>query len=400
MRGEITLKLKKTLVIMFALITAILLNTSIVHAETDGIPFTVEPILPSNQDPEVSGYISIKPHNGKLDQPLEFMVKNNTSKEQDVVVEVENAYTSPNSIIQYMNESTENSIILNKNHELREYVDKKKQIITLKGDEQRKVSIPLSVDSYDGTLLGGVSFIAPVEEKESEDNSGFQIENELKMLIGVVVEFNDVEVTKDMITFDEPYVDPMLSYYAVRLPTTYDGAKPKKFDLKYSLSYKDEELFTHEEEFTFAPKTKTNIPFPWYHDSIKENEIYVLEGSFTQSGDIEETTPFKFEVTYDPKRDNDKATGRDLRSPDVELSKINLWWLSLLLIPVVGLVIFMFTRKKEYVLELDNDDVAPDIITFNDILSQEMIELKKYNNTDKDKKSHIYIKKNNHYEKK
>lgn len=394
------MKLKKTMVVMIAMIAIIFLDTSIVHAETESesMPFTVEPILPSNQDPEIMGYISIKTHNDKLSQPVEFMIKNNTNKEQDVLIEVENAYTSPNSIIQYMNKATENSVILKAEHELRSYVEDKTQTITLKGDEERKVSIPVNVSSYEGTLLGGVSFIAPLEERDSESESGFQIENELKMLIGVVMEFNDVEVTEDMITFDEPYVDPMLSYYAVRLPTTYNGAKPKKFDLEYKVSHEGKELFFHEEEFTFAPKTKTNIPFPWDNESIKENEVYVLEGQFAHSDNSGKATPFKFEFSYDSKRDDNQVAKRDLRSPNVELDEKQIWIL-LLLVPLAGLVIFVFTRKREYVLELNEGDIPPEVVTSSDSLSDEMVKLKEYKNTD-GKEFYIYKKKKDHYQKK
>lgn len=370
-----------------------LISSQSVKASSGELPFSVEPILPFNQEENILGYISMNVNGSNLNQNLEFILKNNTDKKQEIIVEVENAYTSPNNIIQYMNKSTENSAILKKEHELRKYVENKSQKVTLLKNEERKVVIPVNVESYEGTLLGGVSFTSLMENESNQQDSNFQIENELKVLIGVVANFNDVKITKDMLSFEQPYIDPMLSYYAVRMPTTFDGAKPKKFNLKYKVSHNGQELFSNSEEFSFAPKTKTNIPFPWMHESILENEIYVLEGSFTHSDNNNISTPFKFEVSYDSNM-NENYIGKNLESPDLKLqdnqSEILKYILILIMIPIALLIALFMTRKKRFFLIAEEN--PPEVIMLDDILVEKLVRKKVVN-----EKYSSYVKYKDYY---
>ena len=177
-----------------------------VSADSNGIPFIVEPILPDNQDEVVNSYISIISDSNNLNQNIEFKVTNESEIEQNIYIKVVDAYTSPNGVIQYVEEESDNSTITNDNYKLSKHLTLPENQVTLKPGETKIITSSLDVNDLEGTLLGGVSFSTTGKSEEYEKNdTSFKINNEINMVIGVMVTFkNQTEID---FTIDEPYLD-------------------------------------------------------------------------------------------------------------------------------------------------------------------------------------------------
>lgn len=382
--------MKRKIVISLSLVLMLITFIMPSFSHASGIPFDVKPILPDNQEPNITSYISIKPDSKSLDQNLEFTIKNNESKEKEIEINVVNAYTSPNGVVQYVKKEQENSRIVDDSYKLTNYLslegDNK---ITLKGNEERKIVTKLNVDELDGVVLGGVSFKTVSEGKVKEqENASFQINNEINMVIGVMIDFGTDK--KVAINIGDPYVDPMPAYYAVRLPVSLETPLFKELKLDYKVLHKDKELFSNKSKYDFAPMTETNIALAWEHEEIKPNTPYILKGVFTYK-DIdgkEKTLEFEKEFIFkDEKQENVFAS---LTTPIVEGNFP--YWLVALAVLLTLLVVY-YVRKRANTYVLFSDEEAPRTISNDHELYSIVQKKKDALNRGNAKNMHIYTKK-------
>lgn len=290
---------KRSLLIITSIIALFISFTMPIYTNANGIPFNIHPILPKNQDSDVTSYISIQADSA-LNQELEFVVKNYQDSEQMIEINVVNAYTSPNGVVQYTNKELENSDITDEAYKMTNYLTLEgDNQITLKANEEKRIKTKLAVDKLEGILLGGVSF-KTVKEGDvlKGENASFQIDNEINMVVGVKIDFG---TNKEIaISIDEPFVDPMPAYYAIRLPVSLDAPLLKKLMLDYEVLQDNELLFEGNGEFDFAPMTKSELILAWEHDKIVENKPYVLKGVFKYKGidKVEKTLEFEKEFIF------------------------------------------------------------------------------------------------------
>lgn len=361
-------------------------------SDASGIPFDVKPVLPSNQDPDVTSYISINAESESVNQELEFVLKNHKDVEQTVEINVVDAYTSPNGVVQYVEEEMDNTEIIDDRYKMTNYLklDGENKIV-LKPNEEKTIKTKLDVGGLEGVLLGGVTF-KTVEEGEiiEQDKSTFRIDNEIKMVIGVKVDFGTERNVE--IEIGEPFVDPMPAYYAVRLPVTLNAPLLKKLDLDYQIIKDGETLFEGEGEYDFAPMTKTELSLAWEHEKIEENTPYVLKGVFSYKDIDGKEKTMNFEKEFVFKGDEEGNTLKTLTTPIVEKDVSILFFF---LIPLIVLVVayLLWIRKNTYVLF--NDDIAPNMVIFGDPLYNEIQQKKVAVNKNGATKMHIYKRRKN-----
>src|SRR5690606_24247609 len=158
-------------------------------------------------------------------------------------ISIVDAYTSPSGVIQYVNESSENSEIVNEHYKISRYIESENDTVTLNQGESKTVSIQLDVEQMEGVLLGGVNFSAVEKGEEvKEADSTFQINNQINMVIGVMASFETDKETSFII--GEPTIDPMPSYYAIRLPITIDApVLQQNVLIQYEVLHEDKQIF-------------------------------------------------------------------------------------------------------------------------------------------------------------
>lgn len=334
---------------LLTFIIVISVGTSDVYANSNGLPFSVEPILPENQKADVDSYISVSSTENSLRQDVEFKISNQSNQEQEIKVTVVDAYTSPNGVIQYVQEELENSKITNENYKLSNYLEVQNDTITLSKDESKIISIPLRVNNLEGVLLGGVSFRAVEEGQEQEEgDSTFQINNEINMVVGVMATFDTDKDAAFLI--DEPILDPMPSYFAIRLPITLDApVLIQDAVINYKVTHHDEQLFENQKKVHFAPYTKTNIAIPFEHDEIIENGSYTIKGELIYQDQHANEIIKEFDKTFEyVKEDNENSVVGTLNVPtELNANVVPVWIIMVaILIPVIILLSFIYWKRK------------------------------------------------------
>lgn len=331
-------------------------------SNASGISFDVKPVLPSNQDPDVTSYISINAESESVNQELEFVLKNHKDVEQTVEINVVDAYTSPNGVVQYVEEEMDNTEIIDDRYKMTNYLklDGENKIV-LKPNEEKTIKTKLDVGGLEGVLLGGVTF-KTVEEGEiiEQDKSTFRIDNEIKMVIGVKVDFGTERNVE--IEIGEPFVDPMPAYYAVRLPVTLNAPLLKKLDLDYQIIKDGETLFEGEGEYDFAPMTKTELSLAWEHEKIEEKTPYVLKGTLSYKDVDGEEKTLDFEKEFVFEGDEQDGSLKTLTVPIVEKDVSILPFVLILVIVLLGVLfirhnksIFVFSKKKAKIVNETSD---------------------------------------------
>lgn len=351
--------MKKKIGILFAAIMVGLFSlVSNVFADNVGVPFEIKPVFTAEQEEGVANYISIKVDGNSKEDVFEFSLKNRADESKEVVIKVVDAYTSPNGVVQYTDIETENSMITDDNHKLSTHLTLDgESIITLKGGEERIITTRLNAKNVQGILLGGLSFQLYEEGAEKEDEeSSFKINNKINMVVGVMVEFNS---DKDVnIILDNPYVDPMPSYYAIRLPITMDAPLFKKVAMDYEVLKDGKSLFIGKTDYEFAPMAKAKVSIPWEAETIKGNESYQLRGNLEYTNKKGETQkqPFDFNFEYSP---NDSAVGNITNTLTRPFEEESLPWtmgIIMVVVAIGALAFFLMRRKKEsYILQHDGN---------------------------------------------
>lgn len=357
--------------------------------------YTVEPVLPTNQEKSVNNYISIISQQPVVNQEIEFLVTNKTDNPLELKVQALNALTSPNGVIQYINVTeVENAKLIDPVYSMPTYitiVDK----VTLGPKEKKKVKGILNVSNVGGTILGGVGFSVYTDTSEgTEEAGGFKIVNEMNTVIGVMAKMPKGQA----IAFDigEAYLSPMPLYYAVRLPITLKSSSlVKEVSIKYLVTNaKKEELFKSEEKrmFNFAPKTKANVLFPWQADTIDESEVYTLKGEMTYIDQNSEKQVVEFERDFKFEADA-KGVQSSIFAPTIT-GGFNYWYLSvLLLLPIIFFLIYL-RRKNVYVLYSNNME-SNKVITESNELFKLVAPLRLARNDQNMNYVHMYSKEHN-----
>lgn len=343
-----TSKRRSLLLLMISIICLSLAidNSKLVFADSNGLPFMVEPVLPKNQDEDVSSYISLVPEDGVVKQNVEFKITNESEVDQEIKINVVDAYTSPNGVIQYVEKESDNSVIANEAYKLSNYLKVDENNITLKAGETRIVSGFLNANDLEGVLLGGVSFSAIEEgETEQKDNSSFKINNEINMVIGVMINFDTTQEANFII--EDPFLDPMPSYFAIRLPISLDSPLlVKDSEVKYQVKNKGEKLFSGQKEFSFAPFTKVNMSIPFEHEEIKNNETYEVIGEIIYKDKEGNEIKKDFEGSFKYRKEKEVNENTSLLKAPVEKSNFPMWGVLVVIIPMVVIVFLVYRNRK------------------------------------------------------
>lgn len=347
---------KSIILIIMSILTIALVPSSFARAEdSNGMPFTVEPVLPDNQNKDIQGYISINTKSDSINQDLEFIVKNNLSEEQTINILFTDAYTSPNGSIQYVEKDDENSSLLNENYKLSNHLKIHDKSIKLGPNETKKISIRLDASDMKGSLLGGIGFSKNIPQNLETQSGSFNIDNKMNIIIGVLINFGVEDEIK--LNVGQPYLDPMPSYYAIRLPIELDSAVLlQNTEINYTV-YKDgEDLFSGSITGGIAPYTKTNISIPFESSEIEKNKKYDIKGKILYNKDGKQQS-YSFDKTFKYK---DKVSAANItKSIGIPIEKgeePTIWIVVLAIIVIVPVLYYLYKLKGRKKNHQEEDD--------------------------------------------
>ncbi len=320
-----------------------------VSAAEQALTFSVEPILPENQDQGIEHYISVTPNEQSLQQDFSFVIKNETNQPQTIHVDVLNAYTSANGVIQYTNKETEDSQILDSNYEMKKYVQAPNKV-ELGAGETKEIQVKVNIPDMEGTILGAISFQNTEDTSQSKTKGiSLNVLNEVKVIYGLAFHFP----TQQQSQFDvgNAYLEPMANYYAVRLPVSLkQPLLLENITLDYEVDYQGKTLFSSQEDINFAPMSKTNLSIPFDYKNIKVNEPYQIKAQLTykENGEVK-TTTYESTFLYKGKKHQVVNNGMQKRSTPEEVNhsfKL-LIMMFIVAIPIFIALILIYKQRKE-----------------------------------------------------
>ncbi|MGG0656476.1 WxL protein peptidoglycan domain-containing protein [Rummeliibacillus pycnus] len=321
-----------------------LIGSPVSAAENNRLPYSIIPVFPENQDKDVSQYISITSKNG-VNQQISFQLANNTKAKQQVNMKILNAYTSPNGIIQYETKKTEDAMIIAKEYEMKKYAKIPKSI-TLNAGQVKTVKVDIDIPKIKGSVLGGIAF--QITEKDSQESNKkgvtFSLKNKINTIYGIAVHSSKNHKAK--FSFGDVFVDPMATYYAVRLPITlHSPLIIHNANINYKVSHKGKKLFFAKKSMKFAPMTKTNFSIPFDYKEIKQGEIYTLKGELTYTDSSGKEHIQKFEKDF--KYEKDGTTNNIKNMLKAPFDNSHSWIIYILLLFLLLLILFYLRKKKE-----------------------------------------------------
>lgn len=383
-------KLMSSLFFVFILLNIFTIAT--VKAEEGKQLYTVEPILPSNQDKLINNYISIttdKP----IEQTLEFLVRNLTKEEITLKVRGFDALTSSYGVIQYKiyDKEKDSMSLTDKDYYLTSYIQPEQEI-TLRPNEAKQVKVDIDVPVLDGHVLGGIAFTAFIPGKtQTEENVQFKINNEMNTIIGFMANFDEKE--KESITYKQPWIQSMPSYYGIFLPTIHDTAKlTKNSKLDYEVrNKKGDLLFESKDKQTldFTPKSQTNLLLKWESEKLKIGEEYHLKGHIIV--DENNIFPFDFPIVLE---NDDYIDSNDIKDPiktTLEDDSFNWYWLLPLLL-LLPLLFFLFRKKEPLFVYMSDEQSVTSIVNEHNPIYPSIIPKKEAKNNKTYTYHHFYKK--------
>lgn len=155
--------INKIIITMTLMVISVYFGPIILAASND---YSVTPILPENQNPNVSSYfdLTVTPNQN---QNLQLKVRNNTDENQKYKIYVNTAITNQNGIIDYS--VSEFDKVESMEISLKECINLGKPQIEVPANSEKKVLLELNVpvEPFKGIVLGGVT-IEPIVEEGNE----------------------------------------------------------------------------------------------------------------------------------------------------------------------------------------------------------------------------------------
>lgn len=318
-------RILSTLVILTALFCGVRIGVSaeaIISSES--IPFSITPVLPSNQSEDTDSYISVDiDTNDEFEQIFEFKITNESNDPHKIEISIVDAYTSPSGNIQYINEETENSKIIDSNYKLSNHTEEKVSFLNIMPKESLVVPIAFKIDNIDGQILGGISFSVANNKEEIETlEDSFSIQNEIRVISGILINSKSSKIVEFQL--GKPYIAPMPSYYIIKTPITNNSPYLiQDAVLEYKVLLNNAELFKGSLECDFAPNTYTELSVPFDYNKIIDSKEYDVKYKLVYSVDGSEYSTEIIEEKFEYKKEeNDNVEKTEEVNINIEQPKV------------------------------------------------------------------------------
>lgn len=258
-------------VVILGVLFLTIINTTKVFADTSD--FSVVPILPENQNMEVSNYFDLKV-NPDQKQILKIVVKNTSNELQKYKLTVNTATTNDNGIIDYSIDSLKKDKSLETS--LKDCIKLKNEEIEISAKEEKIVSMELQIPgkSFDGILLGGI-VVEPIVKKSE---SG--ITNRFTRTIAIRLSENDKEIEPNL-AIEDVTISQENSRNVVKMkvrnivpkilsPIVAEITISKKNDSKFLLKEQKKHL-------SIAPNSQFYLTIDWKEKFSPGNYVYKVK---------------------------------------------------------------------------------------------------------------------------
>lgn len=206
---------------LFYIVSMIVMTEKTYATEAIATPYTYTVVKPENQDGDV-GYFNLRMVPGKK-QKIHIELKNDVDQEVTVGVEISQAKTNSNGVIEFGPSPIKDDPSLK--FDLKKIVTgPTKVVLPPNQKEVLELMIDMPETSYDGILTGGIHLkVIPTKEEEVEKKKQKGVINEYAYLIGLVLKETDTPI-KPELELNEVY--PGLSNYRNAIFINYSNIQP------------------------------------------------------------------------------------------------------------------------------------------------------------------------------
>lgn len=225
----------------------------------DSNDFSVVPVLPENQNPDVLSYfdLTVTPNQK---QTLKIRIKNNSNESTKYNLYVNTATTNQNGIIDYSITDFEKDESLKLS--LKDCLTLKEQYVDVPANSEKEVSLELSIPeiTFEGIALGGITVEPTIEEGSEGINNVFTRTLAIQL----------AETTKDIVPKLEGG-EVIISQENLRNNVNFElrNITPTIIsNVKAEISIKNEEKKTPileqtKDQLSFAPNSKFSLMTEW-----------------------------------------------------------------------------------------------------------------------------------------
>jgi hypothetical protein len=260
---------------MIACLLFLFFGQNVFGAEQGAEGYSVSANIPEFQtNKEVSYFdLLLKPEEQK---EISIHLANNTNEPATYQVQVNNAVTNSNGVIDYSKSTVEKDS--SAKYELNKLVTPKTQEVTLQGGEQKDIAFQVNMpsESFKGIILGGIHIEKKESDKKKVDGTG--IRNKYAYVIGIKLQNSLDKVDPDLKLLA---VEPGLQNSYTTIFATLQNPKAtilSHLDIKAKITKKDgkEVLYSAENNSaSMAPNTTFKFPIDLKKQQMKAGDYTV-----------------------------------------------------------------------------------------------------------------------------
>lgn len=309
-----TVKVK--LILMFALVLVLSyfnIGQQLAYATTQkpltNNTYSIKPVLPKNQNPAINNYFSLTSE-GDLKGTYDIEISNDGDEELTLYIQSLNAFTSPNGLIQYADDTTYDydSFIQDNKYKFTDYVDIV-DVVTVKPNTVSRYSFNVNIPKMEGSILGAISFRTALEGgATSNEEVSITINNAINNVIAFNVDFgngafNAVEYGEATLYhsgFDTHIKLPIRAMSNTLVENAY---------IEYKVINEDGDLvFENPDKLRahIVSNADFDMHLPWLANTVRKNNNYELIGSMTLNYNGEEMK-FPFNKKFEFKQTENKT---------------------------------------------------------------------------------------------
>lgn len=299
--------------------------------------FSVNPVIPDNQLDKDKTYFNLK-MDSEQEQTLEVVLSNDTEEDVTVEVNVNQAVTNNNGIIDYNQQPDEYDTSLE--YLIEDIVDYDEEVVV---EAQSEVTYPITVqmpdDEIEGMILSGIHF-QEKEDKEKEDNKE-GLENKFAYTVGLQLMMDESDIESDLKLHD---IEPTQVNH--RNVVTANLQNPEARILAplevHAAVFKEkgeEVLFEEEnEDVRMAPNSNFGYTIPWDNQPFKPGK-YRLELEASNEDDEWSWTEY-FEI------EDDEAEEYNEKAVELEKDYTKLYIIGGIVLALLLAVIFFWLGRR------------------------------------------------------
>ncbi|MGC3749121.1 DUF916 and DUF3324 domain-containing protein [Enterococcus faecalis] len=332
--------MKKNILFLIALGLSLFSGQSVL---ANDINYSVKANIPENQIGKSSSYFDLKMAPNS-EQDISVTIFNNSNEKETIIVEVNNALTNQNGVIDYTKHGRKTDESLK--YPIEKLVTNNRQKIEFSpGETKKEVSFHIKMPSEKiiGTILGGVHVFKDNRNKANEKQN-VTIENLYSYVLGIQIREN-LNTIQPVMNLKE--IKPILANYRTAVAAKLQNSTPtilRKVSIDAQVFKKNskEILYkTRKTDMNVAPNTNFNFPINWKNEELKSGKYTLkmhVESDQGQWDFVKDFTIKKNEV----KKLNEKAV--ELRKSDNTLVYV---LITIIIMLTSGFIWFYLKTKKE-----------------------------------------------------